>query len=47
MAEGLGSSEEDYEKERFFAYVRRTYWDSPEGSPVRELMRSLIGKLEF
>ena len=47
MAEGFEILEEDYEKERFFAYVRHAYWDSPEGSPVRELMRSLIGKLEF
>jgi HEAT repeat protein len=47
MAEGFEILEEDYEKERFFAYVRHAYWDSPEDSPIRELMRSLIGKLEF
>ena len=47
MAEGFEILEEDYQKERFFAFVRRTYWDSPEGSPVRALMRALIGKLEF
>ena len=39
--------EEDFEKERFFAFARRTYWDSPADSPVRALMRTLIGKLEF
>ena len=27
--------------------VRRTYWDSPEDSPARELMQTLIGKLDF
>ena len=27
--------EEDLDKERFFALVRRTYWESPEGSPTR------------
>jgi HEAT repeat protein len=47
MAEGFDILEEDYEKERFFAFVRHTYWDSPDGSPVRALMRALIGKLEF
>jgi HEAT repeat protein len=47
LAEGFEILEEDFEKERFFAFVRRTYWDSPEGSPVRTLMRTLIGKLEF
>ena len=33
MAEGFDMLEEDFEKERFFALVRRTYWESPEGSP--------------
>lgn len=47
MAEGFDILEEDYEKERFFAYVRHAYWDSPENSPVRELTRTLIGKLDF
>jgi len=47
MAEGFDILEEDYEKERFFAFVRRTYWDSPENSPERELTRTLIGKLDF
>ena len=47
MAEGFDILEEDYEKERFFAFVRHAYWDSPEGSPVRALMRTLIGKLDF
>jgi HEAT repeat protein len=47
VAEGFDILEEDYEKERFFAFARHTYWDSPEGSPVRALMQTLIGKLDF
>ena len=47
MAEGFDMLEEDLEKERFFALVRRTYWDSPEGSPDRQMMQTLIGKLDF
>ena len=39
--------EEDLDKERFFAFARRTYWESPEGSPRRALMQTLIGKLDF
>jgi HEAT repeat protein len=47
VAEGFDMLEEDLDKERFFALVRRTYWDSPEGSPRRALMQTLIGKLDF
>jgi HEAT repeat protein len=47
LADGFDMLEEDLEKERFFALVRRTYWDSPEGSPTRDLMQTLIGKLDF
>ena len=39
--------EEDLDKERFFATVRRTYWEAPEGAPDRQLMQTLIGKLDF
>jgi len=46
-ARGFDILEEDYEKERFFAFVRRSYWDSPENSPSRELTRALIAKLDF
>jgi HEAT repeat protein len=46
-AEGFDMLEEDLDKETFFATVRRTYWESPEGSPTRELMQTLIGKLDF
>ena len=47
LAEGFDILEEDYEKERFFASVRRAYWDSPENSAVRALTLTLIGKLDF
>lgn len=47
LAEGFDMLEEDLLKERFFAFVRRTYWESPEASPTRALMQSLIGKLDF
>jgi HEAT repeat protein len=39
--------EEDFEEERFFAHVRRTYWQAPEGSSTRRLAESLIQRLEF
>jgi HEAT repeat protein len=47
LAEGFDMLEEDLDKERFFAFARRTYWDQPAGSPTRDLMQTLIGKLEF
>lgn len=47
LAEGFDMLEEDLDKERFFALVRRTYWASADGSPTRELMRTLIGRLDF
>ena len=47
VAEGFDMLEEDLDKERFFAFARRTYWASPEGSASRELMQTLIGKLDF
>jgi len=39
--------EEDYEKERFFATVRRSYWQAPEGTPNRKVADALIQILEF
>jgi HEAT repeat protein len=45
--EGFDMLEEDLEKERFFTRVRRTYWESKDGSPTRQLMQTLIGKLDF
>ena len=47
MAEGFDMLEEDLDKERFFAFARRTYWESPDNSPRRALMQTLIGKLDF
>jgi HEAT repeat protein len=47
LAEGFDMLEEDLDKEAFFAFARRTYWASPEGSPARDLMQTLIGKLDF
>jgi len=47
VAEGFDMLEEDLEKERFFSFARRTYWESPERSPRRDLMQLLIGKLDF
>ena len=39
--------EEDFEEERFFATVRRSYWQAPEGSPQRKVADALIQVLEF
>jgi HEAT repeat protein len=47
VAEGFDMLEEDLDKERFFAAVRRGYWASAEGSPARTLTQTLIGKLDF
>lgn len=47
LAEGFDMLEEDLDKERFFVRARRTYWDSPEASPRRALMQTLIGALDF
>jgi HEAT repeat protein len=47
VAEGFDMLEEDLDKERFFAFARRTYWDQQAGSPTRDLMQTLIGKLDF
>ncbi|HWW82829.1 MAG TPA: HEAT repeat domain-containing protein, partial [Vicinamibacterales bacterium] len=47
LGEGFDILEEDYEKERFFALARHTYWESPDRSPKRALMETIIGKLDF
>src|SRR6185436_9590953 len=39
--------EEDYEEERFFATVRRGYWQAADGSADRKLADALIQVLEF
>jgi HEAT repeat protein len=47
LADGFDMLEEDLDKERFFAFARRTFWGAAEGSPTRVLMQTLIGKLDF
>jgi HEAT repeat protein len=47
LAEGFDMLEEDLDKERFFAFSRRTYWGAAESSATRALMQTLIGKLDF
>ena len=39
--------EEDYEEERFFATVRRAYWQAAAGSAGRHVTDALIQTLEF
>lgn len=47
LAEGFDMLEEDLDKERFFAFVRRSYWSAGEGTAARDLMQALIGSLDF
>jgi HEAT repeat protein len=47
LAEGFDMLEEDLEKERFFAFVRRSYWETAADAPRQALMQTLIGKLDF
>jgi HEAT repeat protein len=47
IAEGFDMLEEDYEEERFFAAVRRGYWQAAEESAMRKIGQTLIEKLEF
>jgi HEAT repeat protein len=47
LREAFDMLEEDFEEERFFATVRRTYWAAGAGSPARRVAESLIQRLEF
>ena len=47
IAEGFEMLEEDYAEERFFAAVRRSYWQAAEASPTRRVGQALIDKMEF
>ena len=47
LAEGFDMLEEDLDKERFFAFARRAYWASAEGSATRQMMQTIIDKLDF
>jgi hypothetical protein len=38
---------EDFEEERFFVEVRKTYWAAGAGSPERQVAEDLIRVLEF
>jgi HEAT repeat protein len=47
LREAFDMLEEDYVEERFFATVRRGYWQAAAGSPARTVAEALIRKLEF
>ena len=47
LREAFDMLEEDFEEERFFAFVRRSYWQAAAGSPTRKVADALIQKLEF
>jgi HEAT repeat protein len=47
LGEAFDMLEEDFEKERFFMTVRRTYWGAPGDTPMRQLTQTLIGTLDF
>jgi HEAT repeat protein len=47
LREAFDMLEEDFEEERFFAAVRRAYWQSAAGSPARAVADTLVKKLEF
>ena len=47
LREAFDRLEEDFEEERFFATVRRAYWQAPEGSAARNVAETLVQRLEF
>jgi HEAT repeat protein len=47
LREAFDMLEEDFEEERFFVTVRRTFWQSAAGSPSRAIADTLVKKLEF
>jgi HEAT repeat protein len=47
LREAFDMLEEDFEEERFFATVRRTYWQAAAGSSPRAVADALVRKLEF
>jgi HEAT repeat protein len=47
LREAFDMLEEDFVEERFFAQVRRTYWQAKSGSPTQAVAEALIRKLEF
>lgn len=47
LRESFDMLDEDLEEERFYAAVRRRYWEAPEGSALRQAAETLIKVLEF
>lgn len=47
LREAFDMLEEDFEEERFFVAVRRTYWKAADPSTTRRVAGALIQKLEF
>ncbi len=47
LREAFDMLEEDFEEERFFAFVRRTYWQAADKSGTRRVAELLIQRLEF
>ncbi len=47
LREAFDMLEEDFIEERFFATVRRNFWQAAEGSAARKTAEALIRKLEF
>jgi hypothetical protein len=47
LREAFDMLEEDFEEERFFATVRRTYWQAPAGSAAKTVTDTLVRKLDF
>ena len=47
LHEGFEMLEEDLAEENFFATMRASYWQAPDGSDQRTAAASLIDKLEF
>ena len=47
LREAFDMLEEDFVEERFFAQVRRGFWQAAPGSPARRVAEALIRKLEF
>lgn len=47
VRDGFDMLDEDFDEERFFVEMRRTFWESPEGDPRRAVAERLIQILEF
>ncbi len=47
LVEAFDMFQEDYEEERFYAGLRRSYWAAEAGSAERALAEEIINRLEF